>query len=130
MKYVCVGNRGSYENVENANEYPKTSLGCSSSRAGWQGYAERDRVWALGDNAGRHEIVSGLAGQAKHLGNLLLPGHAFESAGGHAINPEAEDPDGGVLQLTGLHPQPGDRATGSSGCVYEAVRVVYVSGCG
>ena len=59
---------GSYDIVENANEHPKTSFGCSLSRAGWQVHAERNRFWALADNVGRHEVVSGLASQ---------PGQAF-----------------------------------------------------
>ena len=33
---------GLYEIVEKPNEYPKTSLGCSSSRAGCQGHAKRN----------------------------------------------------------------------------------------
>ena len=45
------------------------SLGCSSSRAGWQGHAERNRVGALADDVGRHEVVSGLVSQAGHLSN-------------------------------------------------------------
>ena len=61
---------GSYKVVEKTNDYPKTSLGCSLSRAGWHGHAERNRVGALADNVGRHEVVSGLASQARRLSNI------------------------------------------------------------
>ena len=59
---------GLQESVQKANENPRTTLGRSSSRAGWQGHAERNRVGALADNVGRHdEVVPGLASQARHI---------------------------------------------------------------
>ena len=52
--YVSVGNRG--RTRLKANEYTRTSIGCSSSRAGWQDHAERHRVGAFADNVSTVKI--------------------------------------------------------------------------
>ena len=60
---MFVGESGSQGiEEENVDEPPKTCLGCSSTRAGQQGHAERKRVGALANHvADMNEVVLGLA---------------------------------------------------------------------
>ena len=90
------------------------------------------RVGALADNVSRHEVVPGLASQASYLSVFLLPSQSAESARtGTRSTPRPRGPrlvDKAGSQFAGLYLQPGDRAMGSSGCTYDAVRVVHVGG--
>lgn len=45
--------------VESGKQNISSGVGCTLSRARWQGHAERRRVETLTENVGGHEVVTG-----------------------------------------------------------------------